>query len=303
MNWFSQVILGGLLLSAVSCGRQRQGPTERVYDATGVITKLELPANTIVVKHEAIAGYMPAMTMPFHVREPQQIAGVRPGDDVRFKLHVTDNESWIDSIITTLKGTATAASLKEPPPSTNVPSLNLKDIPDFALTNELGQRVSLRQFRGQALALTFFFTRCPIPEFCPRLSKSLAEASRQLANDPGTPANWHLLSVSFDPLDTPPMLRAYAQQYRYDSNHWSFVTGDPAHIQALTHGFGISATPQEGVFVHDFRTAIFDTDGQLVTIWPFGGDTTQLLVQELKKAALTGAKNTRVDAADPKPRS
>jgi len=166
---------------------------------------------------------------------------------------------------------------------TNTPGISA--IPSFALTNELGQPFSFQQFKGQAVALTFFFTRCPIPEFCPRLSRSFAQASQKLGSMPNGPTNWHLVSVSFDPVDTPAVLRRYAQQYHYDSNHWTFVTGKPADVRALTAGFGLSVAPEAGIFNHDFRTVIFDATGRLQAIWPFGGDTTDYLVQELVKGA------------------
>jgi protein SCO1/2 len=169
--------------------------------------------------------------------------------------------------------------------STPTNALSISAIPRFALTNELGQPFSFDQFKGQAVVLTFFFTRCPIPEFCPRLSRSFAQASQKLATLPNAPTNWHMVSVSFDPLDTPAVLRNYAQHYHYDSNHWSFVTGDPAQIRALTRGFGLSVAPENGIFTHDFRTVVFDATGQLQNMWPFGGDTTDLLVKDLIKAA------------------
>ena len=293
MKWNVQVASAALLMAVVSCERQVAGPDARtshsqevrVFEVKGMITEIGPGSDRVVVKHEAVADYMPAMTMPFHVRQPGQIAGLRPGDAINFRLHVAKDESWIDQITSTLSASSGLIPPSHPAGPTNAPSLNLRDIPDFALTNELGQRVSLHQFQGQAVALTFFFTRCPIPEFCPRLSRSFADASQQLSSRPDAPTNWHLLSISFDLLDRPAVLRAYAQQYQYDSNHWTFLTGDPTHLRALTHGFGLSATPEEGLFNHDFRTAVFDANGQLQTLWPFGGDTTQLLVQELTKGA------------------
>jgi protein SCO1/2 len=303
MKWIVQVASAVLLVVVVSCQRHPAGPIGRtthsgevrVFQVNGVITEIGPGSNRVVVNHEAVADYMPAMTMPFHLTQPGQISGLRPGDAIRFQLHVSKDESWIDDVTSTLSASSAPIPVSHPARPTNAPSLNLKDIPDFALTNELGHRVSLRQFQGQAVALTFFFTRCPIPEYCPRLSRSFADASQQLNSRPNAPTNWHLLSISFDPLDRPEVLRAYAEHYRYDSNHWTFLTGDPAHLRALTHGFGLSATPEEGIFTHDFRTAVFDANGQLQTLWPFGGDTTQLLVQELTKGAAV-IRNARTAA-------
>jgi protein SCO1/2 len=286
-----QSVSAALLLGVASCQpRQAQGEA-RIFEVRGVVMKLEKDRKTIVVKHEAVPNYMPAMTMPFRVKEPAQISGLRPGDAVTFRLFVTKDTSWIDQITSTAVATtptqSSALTPRQPttPPPASPRPFCLRSIPDFALTNELGQRVSLHQFSGQAVALTFFFTRCPIPEFCPRLSRNFAEASQKLASLRQAPTNWHLLSISFDPVDKPNVLRAYAQTYGYDSNHWSFLTGDPAQIRALTHGFGLEVTPDSGGLNHDFRTAVFDATGRLQTMWPFGGNTTELLVQELTKAA------------------
>jgi protein SCO1/2 len=173
-----------------------------------------------------------------------------------------------------------------PSETNNLPrEFHLSRIPDFALTNEFREPISLRQFQGQALALSFFFTRCPIPEYCPRLSKNFAEATRRLKAIPNAPTNWHLLSISFDPFDTPAVLARYAKTYRYDSNHWSFVTGATNDIQRLTRGFGVSVAPGAGIFNHGFLTAVFDASGKLQRMWPVGGDTSETLVQELMRAA------------------
>ena len=140
-------------------------------------------------------------------------------------------------------------------------------------------------FKGKAVAMTFFFTRCPVPEYCPRLSRNFAEASARLAAVPGGPTNWQFLSISFDPLDTPAVLRQYARQFQSDSNHWQFITGDATQIRALTQGFGLSVTEQSGTLTHDFRTILFDANGRLHALWPIGGNTTDLLVREMTKAA------------------
>lgn len=147
------------------------------------------------------------------------------------------------------------------------PSLNLTNIPNFALTNEFGQPVRLREYLGQAVAITFFFARCPIPEYCPRLARNFAEACEKLTGATHGPTNWKLLSVSFDPGDTPKILQDYGRQYRYDSNHWTFLTGDPEHIKALTKGFGLTLQGENGMFAHDFRTAVFDASGAFQTMF------------------------------------
>lgn len=243
----------------------------------------------VVIQHEAISNYMVAMTMPFRVKDPGEIAHLERGDLVTFRLLVSTKESWIDEITKTghrVLAKEAANSSTNPVPVPQMPIAGTSSPDDFTFTNEFGQAVNLKQMNGQALALTFFFTRCPIPEYCPRLSKSFAEASRKLSALTNAPTNWHMFSVSFDSqFDTPPVLRAYAERYNYDSNHWSFLTGPPDRIAKLTKLFGFQFEPDGAFFKHEFRTAVIDTTGRLVRIYPFVGDISDFLVQDLLKAA------------------
>jgi len=156
----------------------------------------------------------------------------------------------------------------------------------FQFTNELGQPVRLLDFRGQALAITFFFTRCPNPDFCPRLSKNFDEACRKLLSLTNAPANWHFLSVTFDPeFDTPAVLRSYAQTYHYAPQHWSFLTGPPERISKLAELSGARSTPDGPLLNHNFRTLVIDANGHLQTVFPIGGNLSDSLVSEILKAA------------------
>src|SRR5439155_11262393 len=157
---------------------------------------------------------------------------------------------------------------------------------DFKFTNELGQAVSLSQFKGQALAITFFFTRCPIPDFCPRLSKNFQEASKKLAALTNAPANWHFVSVSFDPeFDSPAVLLAYARRYHYDPKHWNFLTGPKDKIAELARLSEVAVEPDGAFFNHSFRTLIIDANGDLQMSFPIGGNLSEAVVAEILNAA------------------
>jgi len=157
---------------------------------------------------------------------------------------------------------------------------------DYKFTNELGQAVSLADFDGQALAITFFFTRCPMPEFCPRLSRNFQEASQELSIGGQTFTNWHFLSITFDPeFDTPAVLRDYAELYGYDPRHWSFITGPKDKINELAAQSGIKTDPENGVMNHNFRTLIIDAAGHLQMVFPTGGNLSEAIVSEMRKAA------------------
>jgi protein SCO1 len=157
---------------------------------------------------------------------------------------------------------------------------------DYKFTNELGQRVSLSDFRGQALAITFFFTRCPIPDYCPRLSKNFQEASTRLGLIAAGPTNWHFLSVSFDTqFDSPRVLKAYGEMYDYDPAHWSFLTGSAESVGELARLSDVNFERAAGSFNHNFRTLIIDAAGHLQMVFPTGGDLSSAIVDEILKAA------------------
>ncbi len=259
------------------------------FAVKGVVRELKPDGRTVIIRHEEIPSYMEAMTMPFKVRDTNELTRVTAGDEVAFRLNVTEDASWIDEVRPTgRRESAAASSLPPAAPAvaTNRPGeFTLASIPEFALTNEFGQPVSLRQFAGSAVAMTFFFTRCPVPEYCPRLSKNFQGAIVKLKARPDGPTNFHFLSVSFDPIDSPLVLRAYARGYNYDSNSWTFLTGNTTQITELAAGFGVFVKPDGGGFDHNFSTVIFDAAGRLQNMWPIGGDMTDQIVNDLVKGA------------------
>jgi protein SCO1/2 len=259
----------------------------RMFRAKGVVKELNPDDKKVVISHEAISNYMAAMTMPFQVKDPKELAGLQRGDEISFRLQVTETESWVDQI--TKIGTVSLPPLEKPAPSSAVETPAIRPghpLLDYKFTNELGQAVSLNDFRGQALAITFFYTRCPLPEYCPRLSKNFQEASRKLGSLPGGPANWHFLSISFDTeFDTPNLLKAYGDSYQYDPKHWSFLTGPPDKIGELARQSGLNYEFDVGTFNHNFRTLIIDASGHLQMVFPTGGDLSDEIVAEIIKAA------------------
>jgi protein SCO1/2 len=278
-----------MLSSAKSAG---EAIRLRSFQAKGTVLELKPDSRTVIIRHEAISNYMASMTMPFRVKDSTELAGLHRGDEISFQLHVAESESWVDHI--TKIG---AVPLPPAPATAPLPAVQPKPaLLDYKFTNELGQAVSLNDFRGQALAITFFYTRCPLPDYCPRLSKNFQAAQQILESRAGAPTNWHLLSISFDPeFDSPAMLKAYGNSYQYDPEHWSFLTGPADKIAELTRGSGVSYQYDAGTFNHDFRTLIIDAAGHLQMIFPTSGDLSDQIVAELIKAAAAtnspGAEN------------
>jgi protein SCO1/2 len=278
-------------LEPLSGSNQSEGDV-RFFAVRGVVRTIGADSRTVVIQHEAVRGYMPAMTMPFKVRAPNQMAGLLAGDCISFRLSMTNTESWIDQITKVGAIPVAEGGLSvEAPATQDEGSRPRHPLLRFKFTNELGHPVALGDFRGQAIAITFFFTRCPIPDYCPRLSKNFQEAAEKLGAIPGGPTNWHFLSVSFDSeFDKPSVLKAYGERYQYDPTHWSFLTGPAEQISELARLSDVTFEREGTTFNHNFRTIIIDATGHLQTVVPTGGDLTQAIVAEILKAAAAQTK-------------
>lgn len=297
------IVAVGVLVFAVSCTKDTDTNTTtvpssvttdtniQIFQVKGVVVELDADGRTVKIKHEEISGYMGAMTMPFEARPTNELSGLAAGDTVSFRMSVTDTDGWIDQIkklesvpvTNTLPTTGPFRAVRDVEP------LNVGDLmPDYHFTNQLGQAVSLSQFRGQALAITFIFTRCPFPTFCPLMSRNFEEVQKKLLAQPNAPANWHLLTISFDPeYDTPPRLKGYARQYNADPAHWSFLTGALIDITAIAEQCGLTFWREgDGVNIsHNLRTAVVDAHGRVQKILPENKWTSEELAEEILNAA------------------
>ena len=262
----------------------------RIYQVKGIVVELLPAEKTVRIQHEEIPSYMEAMTMPFEVKDTNELAGLSAGDTVTFRMLVTENDGWIDQI-KKLNQSKPVNSLP-----TNAPIRIVRDVeplnpgdalPEYHFTNQLGQAVSLSQFRGQALAITFIFTRCPFPTFCPLMSNNFRTIQDELLKRPNAPKNWHLLTLSFDPeFDTPDKLKNYATAYGCNPQHWSFLTGALIDVTALGEQFGLMfwRDPQAGIN-HNLRTVIIDAGGRVQQILTGNKWTATELVEALTQAA------------------
>jgi protein SCO1/2 len=293
-------LVGLATLLTVACEREatrRQPPTSheaatnlQIFAVRGLVRSLDPAHARVRIEHEDIPGYMRQMTMPFDVKDTNELAGLLVGDAVSFRMLVTETEGWIDQLV---KIPHERVVLKTPPRAPVrvtriVDPLEVGDpIPDYPFTNELGQTIRLHQFRGQALGLTFVFTRCPYPNFCPRMSANFAQACDQLMARADGPTNWHLLSVSFDPdYDTPSVLKTYAEGYGYDPRRWSLLTGAMIEIDAITEQLGMEFAPDGSFFSHNVRTAVIDAHGRVQRIFVGNDWKVTDFVAEMVRAAV-----------------
>jgi len=260
---------------------------QETHAAQGVVIEVTPAEKKVTIKHETIPGYMQAMTMPFDVKDTNELSGLTPGDVVSFRIVVQGDEGWIDQIQKTGKTNT--------PPTTgpfravrDVEALNEGDpLPAYHFTNQLGQAFSTAQFKGQALAITFLFTRCPSPNFCPLMANNFSQTARKLLATPNAPTNWHLLTISFDPEnDTPEVLRAYAEAHHADPAHSTFATGALIDITAIGEPFGLAFWKEQGSIInHNLRTVVIDPAGHVQKIFIGNEWKPEDLVAEILKAA------------------
>lgn len=205
------------------------------------------------------------MTMPLQVKDAALLDGLRVGDEIHFELSVTDDDSWISRLEKIGDGKAAPAAAV--PSSAESTELRRGErVPDFALTDENGKPMRLSDFRGKAVVLTFIYTRCPLPNFCPLMSKNFQALQERLSK--AFPGKCHLLSVSIDPkFDRPEVLKGYGALYGANSQSWSFATGTEEQINEVASSFGLVYEPEGGMISHNLRTALISPDGRLVHLW------------------------------------
>jgi protein SCO1 len=264
---FLFVSLLSVLLSA--CTRPQTDAGARHYELKGIIVSFDKGQRQVVIAHEDVPGLMAGMTMGFTLKEDSAYDVMRPGDRIQATLVVAGERSWLEDPIITQAvlgtGSAPIMAATEPQPGALVP--------DFTLTNQDGRRITLQQYRGRALLITFIYTRCPLPDFCTRMSTNFAALDRALQSDPDLARSTHLLSITLDPAyDTPKVLRSYgaAHTENYDQEkfeRWELATGQPEEIKRLAQFCGLTYMQEADQIVHSLRTVLVAPDGKLVKIY------------------------------------
>ncbi len=292
---FSTMLRALVLLSLILCGlpaMAQQAPdsptNQEIHAASGVVVEVNPSEKKVTIQHGDIPGYMQAMTMPFDVKDTNELNGLAPGDPVSFRLIIANNYGWIDQIHKTGARTNVPALGNAVSSGRNIEPLNEGDpLPEYHFTNQLGQAFSTAQFKGQALAITFLFTRCPFPNFCPLMANNFADVQKKLLASPHAPTNWHLLTISFDPeFDTPAVLQNYAQAHGANPARWTFATGALPDISAIGEQFGLAFWKEPaGIISHNLRTVVIDASGRVQKIFVGNAWEPEDLVAEMTKAA------------------
>jgi protein SCO1/2 len=224
----------------------------------------------IVLDHGAIPGFMDAMTMPYKLKDASVASELHPGDRITAKMLVRKTaDGYEDPMLDEIVVTAQARPDYKPAVQYHVPTAG-DAVPDYKLTNQSGRTIHLAQFKGRVLLLTFVYTRCPLPDFCIRMSQNFAQIDRALKADPALYARTHLLSISFDPkFDTPAVLKSYGETYigadaKQTFAHWDFAVPPKGELAALTQFFDVGITPGDaGLPTHSLSTALIGKDGKV----------------------------------------
>jgi protein SCO1 len=275
---FALLFSAALCLSACAGKPADEG---RRYELKGKVISVDLAKGEATIEHEDIAGYMPAMTMEFPVRDAEALKTLESGDSMQATLVVTDDAYWLENpvISRVLPGaplTATFTGAREPKPG--------DEMPDVKLVNQDGRPFNTRQLKGRALVVTFIYTRCPLPDQCPLMSANFAQLNAALAADTRLRRKARLLSVTLDPeFDRPEVLRSYGATYaggKFDN--WDFATGDPAEVRRFAEFFGLIYKAEGNQVIHSLRTAVVGADGRLLKIYRGNEWKSEDVLNELK---------------------
>lgn len=273
-------VLVTIAVAVASCGRP---PETREYELQGQILAVRPEQREVVIKHEDIKGFMPGMTMPFTVRDTALLSGTQPGDLVTATLVVGETEAYLSRLTTTGH-----AALREAPPAPAPEILAPgQAVTDANLVDQDGQVRAFSSFKGHRVAVTFIYTRCPLPDFCPLMDRHFASVQKTIASTPAL-ADVRLVTVTLDPaFDTPAILKPYARRRGADPSVWSFLTGEPEEVNRFASQFGlyVEHNPESAIDItHNLRTAVLDPEGRLVAVHNGNSWTPAELVADLTAA-------------------
>ncbi|HWP43451.1 MAG TPA: copper-binding protein [Blastocatellia bacterium] len=260
---FRAIVLS-LALCALAAGCSRG--EEKRYDLKGKVVHVDKRGSTVTIAHEEIPGYMEAMTMPFRLKDEWAFDSLAAGDQVTATLVVQGDRSWIEGIV---------FSRQEPMPEGAAPAASANEsrvgdeVPDFSLVNQDGKRISFKRYRGRPLVVTFIYTRCPLPDYCPLMTERFAEIDKAVRGAPQLYGQAHLLSISVDPeFDTPEVMKAYGAAFTGSAfEDWEFATGTPEQVKSVAEYFGMQYWTEGDQIIHSLRTAVIAPEGKLFKLY------------------------------------
>ena len=275
-----------LLAVSLACRPKR-------YQLQGEVVAKNAAACEITVKHGDIPGFMMAMAMSYRVNNPAIVQELQPGDKIAAVVVVGGDRSdyWLEDVrITDESGRG-----QERPATGTRMLMPGARVPDVALVNQDGRTIHLSDFSGKALLVTFIYTRCPMPDFCPRLSSQFARIHEELKKSPGDYSKTHLLTISFDPkYDKPAVLRRYGLSYLNGDasgfSHWDFASANPSDLQRFVQDFGLQYEGKDNQFIHTMNIVLIAPGGTMSRFWSTGWTWTELL-ESMQNVERAGAQS------------
>ena len=268
------------LFALTSCSRASDA-NFRQFELQGQILAVRPERREVVIKHEDIKGFMQGMTMPFTVNDDTLLSGKQPGDLVTATLVVGETQAYLSSLTKT--GHQEITEPPPPPPVADILTAG-QSVKDASLVDQDNKPRTFSSFKGHRLAVTFIYTRCPLPDFCPLMDRNFASIQKTIASTPAL-ADVRLLTVTLDPdFDRPAILKAHARRREADPAIWTFLTGDPAEVNKFASQFGlyVEHNPQNAIDItHNLRTAVIDPEGRLVKVHNGNSWTPTELVADL----------------------
>lgn len=281
---------------ATGCHRQQAGTSNsasessyKVYKLRGKVVSTNPATGEVTINHEAIPGFMEAMTMPYKLKDPNILSELHPGDVLTADLlvsQVSDADVFLDHIVVVAQGKPDY----KPATIYHVPAQG-DAVPDFKLRNQDGRIIHLNQFRGKDLLITFIYTRCPLPNFCPLVTRNFANIHKQLSADSKLKGKTHLLCVSFDPEhDTPERLKAYGEEYigsdaKAAFANWDFAVPNAAELKEMAKFFDVGiSTEQDQTITHTLSTTLVGRDGKVIKFYPGNEWTPDQVVGDVKQS-------------------
>ena len=284
--------LGLAMVGVVGCHRAPAAKSAtQHYPVRGVVVSVDAKSGEIDLNAESIPGFMEAMTMSYKLADPTVASEVHAGDRITATLLCENDAAGpINMRLTDIVVTGQAKPDYVPKVQYHVPTPG-DAVPDFALLNQSGKTIRLGQFKGMVLVMTFVYSRCPLADYCPRMSRNFAAIDKDLSGDKKLYAQTHLLSVSFDPTyDTPKVLKSYGEAYtgRYTQEtfaHWDFAAPEAAEMQKMEEFFDLGVTPGDnGTLQHSLSTLVIGKDGKVTAFYPTKDWTVAEVEAQIRKA-------------------
>ncbi len=284
---FKAAFLLALGLITFGCASK---PTEREFPLHGQVLGISRDRTEATIKHDEIKGFMEAMTMPYKVRDAKELQGVAPGDVIDATLHVVSNDAYLTNVKKVGSAPLDPGQGQPHAASSGFELLKPGDhVPNTEFVDQDGKRRELNSFTGSAVALTFIYTRCPLPTFCPLMDRNFVTIQKAVKGDAALNGKVHLVTISFDPnTDTPEVLTRHARTLGADPAMWTFLTGNRDEIDQFAERFGMTIsrdTADPLNITHTLRTAVLDPGGRLVKVYTGNEWTPEQVLGDLKAVA------------------